>query len=107
MGVVKNVGGVFCADFLAEKNLPYLISEEQFAMGEKNYFRRDYSDGLVELYHYNGERGFWVVEGYRDKEILGMSYDFEWCLSSKVLCGLYLESVKIIKDKKYFPVFSC
>jgi hypothetical protein len=103
----KNVGGVVCTGELVEEDLPHIIAEKPFTREGKEYVRRDYSDGFTELYFYDTERGCWLVEGYRNKQILGMPYNFDWCLSSNVLCGLYLESVKIIKNKKHFPVFSC
>jgi hypothetical protein len=92
------------------KNHPDINSERLIFQGElerdgKRYLRRDYAGGFVELYYFDGVHDCWVVEGYRHKDILGMPYDFECCLSSPVLYGLYLESVRLMKDKKRFPTF--
>jgi hypothetical protein len=105
MGVIEDDSWLLDDNYSADKKSSYIISERPFVRGEK-CLRRDYSDGFTELYFYDTERACWLVEGYRNKKILGMPYDFERCLSSNVLCGLYLESVKIIKDKKHFPKFS-
>ena len=82
------------------KNGLELISERKFIQSGKEYLRRDYEDGTVDLITYNAERGFWLFETYSKKTILESGFDFEYCLSDLLLCGLCFVSASVVPDRR-------
>lgn len=85
------------------KNTADILREADFDCGDKKYVRRDYTDGTVDLITYNGNKKYWLFETFINKKILGMEYDFEYCLSSPAFCGLYFVYSTIIYDRRRAP----
>ncbi|MCH5350381.1 MAG: hypothetical protein J1F39_00235 [Clostridiales bacterium] len=80
------------------KSASAVVKESEHTCGDKKYFRRDYVDGSADLITYNEDKGYWLFETFTNKKILGMEYDFEYCLSSPIFCGLYFVSATVIFD---------
>lgn len=79
------------------KHTSEIIGDRPFKQCDKEYIRRDYSDGSVDLITYDENKRLWLYETYAKKEILGMP-DFEYCLSKPYLCGLYFLSASILRE---------
>ena len=74
------------------------IGDKQYNQGDKSYIRRDYADGSVDLITYSADTRSWLYETYAKKKIMGIDYDFEYCLSSPCLCALYFVSATIVHE---------
>lgn len=75
-----------------------IIGDRPYIQGDKEYIRRDYADGSVDLITYDKDKHSWLYETYAKKEILGMDYDFEYCLSVPCLSGLYFLSASVLYE---------
>ncbi|MCH5165206.1 MAG: hypothetical protein J1G01_02265 [Clostridiales bacterium] len=82
------------------KHTGAIVCDRAYMQGDREVLRRDYADGYVDLITYNAEKRLWIFETYAKKEILGMDYDFEYCLSVPYLCGLYFVSAVVLREVK-------
>jgi len=73
-----------------------IIGDRPYKQGDKEFLRRDYADGSVDLITYDKDKHSWLYETYAKKEILGMDYDFEYCLSVPYFATLYFISATIL-----------
>lgn len=74
------------------KHTSEIIGDRLYKQGDKEYIRRDYADGSVDLITYDEDRHSWLYETYAKRDILGMDYDFEYCLSVPYFATLYFIS---------------
>ena len=79
------------------KHTSEIIGDRSYKQGDKEFLRRDYVDGSVDLITYDEDKRSWLYETYAKKEIPGMS-DFECCLSKPYLCGLYFHSASVLRE---------
>ena len=80
------------------KHTSEIIGDRPYMQGDKEYLRRDYADGSVDLITYDENKHSWLYETYAKKEILGMDYDFEYCLSVPYLSGLCFLSASALRE---------
>ena len=76
-----------------------VVLESIYTQGVNELYRRDYADGSVDLITYNADKRSWLFETYAKKDILGMDYDFEYCLSVPYLSGLYFISATVLYER--------
>ncbi len=75
-----------------------IIGDRPYKQGDKEFLRRDYADGSVDLITYDRDKHSWLYETYAKKEIPGMDYDFEYCLSVPYLSGLYFNCATVLHE---------
>ncbi len=80
------------------KHTSDIMGDRPYKQGEREYIRRDYADGSVDLITYDEEKHSWLYETYAKKKILGMDYDFEYCLSVPYMAGLYFISATVLYE---------
>lgn len=78
------------------KHTSEIIVDRPYKQGDKEFLRRDYADGSVDLITYDENKHSWLYETYAKKEILGMDYDFEYYLSVPYFAALYFISATIV-----------
>lgn len=78
------------------KHTSEIIGDRPYMQGDKEFLRRDYADGSVDLITYDENKHSWLYETYAKKEIPGMDYDFEYCLSVPYFAALYFISATML-----------
>ena len=81
------------------KNTSVIIGDRIYFQWDRQYVRRDYADGSVDLITYDTDKRAWLYETYAKKIILGMDYDFEYCLSVPYLSVLYFISASVVRER--------